>query len=117
MREILFRGKDIYSGEWVYGYPCEYPFGRWPCKPAIVPKQNLDEGEHKFVEIDGSTLGQFTGLTDKNGKKIFEWDILHLTARLDSENAVVIFEDGEFHVVPAQRYKTYISGCGYRSIQ
>ena len=73
MREILFRGKRIGNSEWVYGYYVPVCFGRFPCKPAIVPES---DGTWEPIEIKKETVGQFTGLPDKNGKKIFEGDII-----------------------------------------
>lgn len=72
MREILFRGKRIDNGEWVQGYPCRYGWiGKE--KDYIIP----DYASALYTaEIDPETIGQYTGIVDKYGMKIFEGDIV-----------------------------------------
>lgn len=97
MREILFRGQIMDSNEWVYG------------SLVYSPSENQyyiveHSGDELSYPVKEETIGQFTGLLDKNGNKIFEDDIV----RIDGKYCVVVFDNGCFYPIGA-----YIARSGF----
>ena len=94
MREILFRGKRVNDGEWVEGF---YAYIEFDDRHVIITQDTYTEyGGLYYFTADPATIGQYTGLTDKNGKRIFEGDVVRFTERHLGGEDVPVVEAVEF---------------------
>lgn len=116
MRDILFRGKSTETNQWCYG-----GFHIWKKRQiCVLGDDKLKDDEISYVitvnsfadwnmprtmqavEVIADTVGQYTGLTDRNGNKIFEGDIVNILTE-NEEIGIIVYEDGGF-IVRADKF-------------
>lgn len=89
MREIKFRA--LFRGVWVF----------FTLNDLIqIDRESMTDEDYAILNHDPNTRGQYTGLHDKNGKEIYEWDVLrigdHWAIGWSNSNKIVEFDDGAF---------------------
>lgn len=97
MREILFKAKRKDDGEWVEGY---YFYN------ANIKKHYIKTWIC-YYEVDQETICQYIGLTDKNGKKIWENDIVYARCKGLSAKGIIAYEKGCLVIKENKRQRTY----------
>lgn len=114
MREILFKAKRKDNGEWVEGYYVKTTIGNdvTPSDVIFVPFKVSRNEKWGWIKIDSDTLCQFTGLTDKNGEKIWENDIL-IGHGNDRDLSKVVF--GKLHVIDAETLRRVDEVIGWHT--
>lgn len=122
MREILFRGRRLDNGEWVEGFYHMASKGAWlnPIENGhyITTFKKLENGEIILTgcyEVDPATVGQFTGLMDKHGMKIFEGDVVkaiipkrQMWGEIVLANGPVFYEDASFRVPSGEHPNSWV---------
>lgn len=104
MRVIKFRGKSIDEGKWVYGDLLQFYLNGEPVKtnfyilPFEVEKIDEHTYENQPVSICYDTIGQFTGMYDKNGNEIYDGDIVKITGSNEAKHVTYSDKEAAFGI-------------------
>ena len=111
MREILFHGKRTDNGEWVEGDVLQTRYHSGHIEYQIMPQTPVSSA----VPVLPETIGQFTGLTDKNGVRIFEGDICRFKRFNDIHVGEIVFNVTTASFV--MRYQSIVGAYGEKATQ
>lgn len=122
MREILFTGKRVDNGEWVEGF---YVFVPEHYKPEMSRKSYIVSINNGFFfEVIPETVGQYIGMTDKNGKKIFKGSIIECNvfgamATGKHKKYLVVFYNGTYFAqwsIGERKFSAYMNETWARNV-
>ena len=113
MREILFRGKRADSGEWVYGVPIKKALvgSRDGYYPKMIPECDGIHQTVYSVDINEESIGEYAGLCDKNGTRIFEGDIVKVENALVRGIFAVEYGISACFIVSHGERRYFLGGC------
>lgn len=105
-REIIFRGRDIETGKWMYSTPflgmLDTMTPAIVAHPGLVDEKNIYYSIGRAVDLD--TIGQFTGVTDKNGVYIFEGDVVNILCENEEVGVIKWEEDTARFIISAEGF-------------
>lgn len=105
MREIIFRGKRTDNQEWVYGVPTTDDFDAKYIIQGIFKCDEYRCNGADCYDVDENTISEFTGLTDKNGTKIFEGDIVRATFTYNNASQDTV--ENRTHIYEIKYHESY----------